>query len=151
MILFPWSLYTNVLGDPVSASHCIVNLFAVVVSTQISLGRAVVNFAFLTSEKISGAVWLISAQSSERSFMYNADSGSTDSIYSSSRSCSFISCSWIWRTLSSLFCPWGRWYGPLWVRFRACNGGILDLHIFAKCPVFLQILHIACFVGHWFI
>ena len=29
-------------------------------------------------------------------------------------------------------------------------GGIFDLHILAKWPVFLQTLHTACFAGHVF-
>ena len=97
-------------------------------------------------------MWLMSAQSSESSFMYSADSGSTDSNSSSSlsSSCS-MSFSCICLTLSWLVCPWGRCNGPLWFCIRAGKGGILDRHILAKCPVFLQMLHTACFAVHWFI
>ena len=56
MNLFACSFGVNVRGDPVSASHCIVNLFVVVVSTQISFGRAAFSCTLLTSVKISGAI-----------------------------------------------------------------------------------------------
>ena len=68
MISVACSLVMKLLGDPVSANHCIFNLF-VVVSTQISFGVFVFNSMSCTSLNESGAIWLISAQSSDCSFM----------------------------------------------------------------------------------
>ena len=39
----------------------------------------------------------------------------------------------------------------LFALVSSLEGGISDLHILAKCPVFLQMLHTACFAVHWFI
>ena len=94
-------------------------------------------------------MWFTSAQSSVSSRMYSAESGSTDSssIWSLGPSSNkFYS---IRRTRSWLLVgPWGRWYPPRDGFLLCGSGGILERHILAKWPVFLLMLHFACFAVH---
>ena len=150
IIYFAFSRVRKLLGDPVSASQWTVCLLDVVVSTYISSGCILFRVDFFIGLNALGIMRFTSAQSSVSSRIYNADSGSTDyssvwSLWPSSNRCSVI-----WRTRNRLWVGlWVRWYPPRGWFLRCGSGGILERHILAKWPVFLQMLHCACSAVHW--
>ena len=134
-------------GDPVSANQLSLLLFLKVVCMIISpCGVVLFRSWFLMSLK-SLSMRLILFQSSISSVMYIVGSGSIVSISSSSSSNGgaivWLSSSFMFFTFLVCCCCCVCWNCPLFFG----SGGICDLHIFAKCPGFLNMLNCEIFAG----